>query len=400
MQSAPGALYRAEVPVEGVRRVIFSGAAGPGPGLLGYTSEEWKTHQFADAIIHPDDMPLLLQHRRDLASRGDATGEYRFRRKDGQYVWVRNTGHAVFAPDGSHYVTGYIVDISREKDQAARLAQAQHLLGLGQLASGVGHELGQPLSVISLAAETAKAALAKGEAGAPVVQEKLDRIVAMTERAGTIIDNMRDLASGEPTGSAPVRVADCVADAVDMTRERLAAAAVELVVDLPPELPAVRLQPTLFQQVIVNLIGNACDAYRDTPGDGPRTLRIVGRTHDGQILLRIEDRAGGLAPDAIDHVFEPFFTTKSPGLGTGLGLSLSYAFVRRAGGTMSVHNENGGAVFEITLPLPNADPPQPSGRPEPSGTPAAGDGRETAAVPPVQPCQVHCQPPPAAPILC
>ena len=366
VHSAPGALYRAEVPVEGVRRVIFTGTAGPGPGLLGYTSEEWKTHQFADAIIHPDDLPLLLQHRRDLARKGDATAEYRFRRKDGGYVWVRNTGHAVYAPDGSYHVTGYIVDISAEKNQADKLAQAQHLLGLGQLASGLGHELGQPLMVISVAAEVAKSALREGASGIPKAEERLDRIVAMTVRAGMIIDNMHDLARGTSTEVMRVRLPDCLAEAVDMARDQLEAAAVNAIVDVPADLPEVRLKPGLFQQVIVNLIGNACDAYGDTSKDGPRTVRIVGYSAKGQVILRVEDRAGGLPADVIGRVFEPFFTTKGPRGGTGLGLSLCYAIVRQAGGTMSVHNESAGAVFEIVLPIAQPDPPDLTEIPQPA----------------------------------
>ncbi len=367
VHSAPGALYRAEVPREGTRRVIFSGGdGGSGAGLLGYTSEEWKTREFADAIIHPDDRPLLLQHRLDMARQGDASGEYRFRRKEGGYAWVRNTGHAVFEPDGSHHITGYIVDISREKEQAAQLAQAQHLIGLAQLASGVGHELGQPLMVISVAAEAAKAALQRGAAGVPVVAEKLERIVAMAARAGTIIDSMHDLARGTPTEAMPIYLPDCLAEAVDMARERLDAADAKAIVDVPVDLPEVRLQPALFQQVIVNLIGNACDAYRDTSADDPRTVRIVGYPARDQVVLRVEDRAGGLPADVIGRVFEPFFTTKGPRGGTGIGLSLCYSIVRQAGGTMSVHNENAGAVFEIVLPIAQPDPPAQTQIPQPA----------------------------------
>ena len=84
------------------------------------------------------------------------------------------------------------------------------------------------------------------------------------------------------------------------------------------------------------------------------------------VILRIEDRAGGLSPDVIGRVFEPFFTTKGPRSGTGIGLSLCYAIVLQAGGTMSVHNESGGAVFEVALPIAQPDIPAQPKIPQPA----------------------------------
>ena len=108
----------------------------------------------------------------------------------------------------------------------------------------------------------------------------------------------------------------------------------------------------LFQQVLINLIGNACDAYMDTrhPETDGRTIRIEAQTDSGQIRLQVMDQAGGVHPDMIGHIFEPFFTTKGPDKGTGLGLAVCYGIVRQAGGRLSVRNEAGGAVFEILLP--------------------------------------------------
>ena len=151
-----------------------------------------------------------------------------------------------------------------------------------------------------------------------------------------------------------------------MARERLEVATAHVIVDVPADLPTVRLQPMLFQQVIVNLIGNACDAYQDTKKDGLRTVRIAGRVVRDHVILRIEDRAGGLSPDVIGRVFEPFFTTKGPRSGTGIGLSLCYAIVLQAGGTMSVHNESGGAVFEVALPIAQPDIPAQPKIPQPA----------------------------------
>ena len=353
-RTGPGALYRAELRPDAPSRMKFR-VSNPNM-LLGYEDMEWTVPGFLRSIAHPDDAEQLQRFKTELMRNGAAVAEYRLRHKDGHYVWRRNVGNAVRQEDGSYVVSGYTMDITAEKQQAAKLEQARKMLSLGELASGVGHELGQPLMAINLAAEAGKLVLAQTSPGTRQAQEKFDQILAMTERAGKIIDMMRTLSHREMQATVWTRLSDIVADAVMTLQDRLNREGIRIQTNIPADLPQVLVPPLLFQQVLINLINNACDAYENIKAANAdqQTIQIDGTVSDGHISLRVRDQAGGVPPDVIDHVFEPFFTTKRPGKGTGLGLSICYGIVRQAGGTLSVHNEANGATFEVTLPL-NSD---------------------------------------------
>jgi PAS domain S-box-containing protein len=350
-QNGPGVLYRVEALENGAGRLAF--ITGGKPEFLGHKVEAWVTKGFAKSLVHPADAERFRQLNLDRICNGGKTTEFRMRHADGHYAWIRDTAGVARQEDGTYSITGYAMDVSAEKEQAATLEHAQRLLSLGDLASGVGHELGQPLAAISLAAGSGMMALERGASGIKLAQEKLDHIARMTDRAGAIIENMRLLGRQEAQATAWTQLSDCVAQALGMVQERLDREQVAVSMDVPRALPAVLLAPLLFQQVLINLIANACDAYlhADTPATGAKTIKIEARAGEDQVTLRITDRAGGIPPDIIGRIFEPFFTTKGPNRGTGLGLSVCYGTVRQAGGLLSVYNECGGAAFEITLPL-------------------------------------------------
>ena len=123
-----------------------------------------------------------------------------------------------------------------------------------------------------------------------------------------------------------------------------------LTTDLPDGLPHVAGAPIPMEQILINLLSNAVDAYGPSDNPRPREIAIVGRHHAGQVALQVRDKAGGIPAPVLPRLFEPFFTTKPPGKGTGLGLSLVFGAVVDMGGTITAHNEDGGAVFEVTLP--------------------------------------------------
>ena len=348
-KSGPGAIYWAQALSNGTSRLLFF--AGSEAGFLGYSDEEWITEGFPLSIVHPDDVGRYRRRIPQTIRSGPRTDEYRLRHKDGHYAWVRNSAVLSRREDNTVWISGYALDVSAEKEQAERLEQAQRMLSLGELASGVGHELGQPLAAISLAAMGTVMALERGSASMEWIQEKLHRILRMSERAGAIIDNMRVFGRKEAQNTAWTRLPKMVSDAVAMLQDRLEQEAIQIRLDLPEDLPAVLVPPVMFEQVLINLIANACDAYGSTTGNSPRIISIEGQASDTEIRLRVRDQAGGVPADVIGHVFEPFFTTKGPNRGTGLGLSVCYGIVRQAGGTLSVQNEDGGAVFQITLPL-------------------------------------------------
>ena len=356
-RSSPGSLYRTELRKNGRHRVLYRICNDR--MNLGYAESSWLEPGFVRSILHPDDLPIYDQFTAKLFHDTDAVAEYRLQHKDGNYIWRRDTAAAMAPGDEVSIVSGYALDITTKKEQAAKLDQARRMLSLGELASGLGHEIGQPLMAISLAAENAIMDLDQDRPNVSGAMRRLDMIASLTSRAGAIIDNMRSFGRKESQATVLTRLSDIVADALDTVRGRLAQERIEAVVDVQPSLPPVVVPPLLFQQVLINLIANACDAYRDSRAPDtaePRKVWIVGKTDTGRILLQIRDRAGGIPPEMIDRVFEPFFTTKGAVSGTGLGLSVCYAIIRQAGGLLSVRNETDGAVFEISLPLAATSP--------------------------------------------
>ncbi len=240
---------------------------------------------------------------------------------------------------------------ARERERAAQLAQASKLAQLGELATGVAHELNQPLTAITLAAQNALKQVERGAVNQETLAARLDRIVQMARRASTVIDHMRVFGrmGGEPSG--PIAIAAAVRGARDLLAFKLQRQHIVVEEVLPPDLPPVIGQAVPLEQVLVNLIGNACDAYGVAEEDDPaRVVTVTAALEGDRVTLRVHDAAGGIPLDVLPRIFAPFFTTKPVGQGTGLGLSISYGIITDMGGTLAADSADGTTTFTITLP--------------------------------------------------
>jgi PAS domain S-box-containing protein len=347
-RAGPGALYRLALASDGTRRLLF--LADIGRAYLGFTYEEARAPGFFQAVLHPADLAAYEAGIAALRRDGEATMEYRLQDRDGTFRWIRDTCVVTEARKGKLLISGYCSEITREKEQAEQLEQAQRLLSLGEMASGLAHELNQPLAAISLAAENGKILLTRGAAALPAASEKFGRIASLAERAAAIIESMRVFGRADAPPPVLLNLADTVRDALGVMRARLERERIAVVFNVPDLLPQVTAVPVLLQQVVINLIVNACDAYRTSETIEPRRQIDIALWADpATVWLEVADRAGGIPPETLARVFEPFFTTKSHG-GTGMGLAVSYGIVRQLGGSITAHNRLGGAVFQIGLP--------------------------------------------------
>jgi PAS domain S-box-containing protein len=344
----PGALYRLSVAADYTRKLIFLGenftkfTGLPVASLLG---DGFPTDRFDRTL-----MPAPDKRSRETLERGSFMHEYRFRHAAGHWIWLLDSAAVVARhPDGGYDTVGYLTDITREKEMAAQVAQAGKMAVLGEMATGMAHELNQPLTAISMAAENGLALLPDGLPKADKARGKFVRITEQALRAGAIIDHMRIFGRREGNPAALVSLVDAVEGVRLILQSRLRLDGVLLDVDLPPDLPPVPGASLQVEQVLVNLLMNACDAYRDADPAVERRIRISARAEDARVCLLVADSAGGIRDPS--RVFEPFYTTKEVGQGTGLGLSISYGIIADLGGHLSVRNEAGGAVFEIDLPV-------------------------------------------------
>jgi histidine kinase len=255
-----------------------------------------------------------------------------------------------------------ISDITQRLETEQQLIQASKMATLGEMATGVAHELNQPLSVIKTASSFSIKKLNKGE---PIGEETLNNLLfkidSNVDRATKIINHMRQFARKSDLDFEKVQVNDVMKSAFEIFSQQLILRGIEVVWDLEPKLPKINADPSRLEQVFINILINARDAIEDRwgPGDSETAVKkIVLKTrHKGnKIISEVCDSGMGI-PDAIrDKIFEPFFTTKEVGKGTGLGLSISYGIIKDCGGSIRVNpNIPEGACFIIQFPVPPKD---------------------------------------------
>ncbi|CUH78037.1 Sensor protein FixL [Tritonibacter multivorans] len=246
-------------------------------------------------------------------------------------------------------------DITDLRQSENQLIQASKLATLGEMATGIAHELNQPLGVIRMAATNCVKRIDRGKGDFDYLRSKLERMGEQTERASQIINHMRIFgreASGEQT---PFDLRDSLTEVASLARAQLQTLDIGLRVSVPEDVDATVLgERVIFEQVLLNLISNGRDAIEarklaEGSNEGRITIDAEFGTPDGHVLT-VRDTGGGIPEAVMDKLFEPFFTTKEPGKGTGLGLSISFGTIRDMGGVISATNEGEGACFRIVLP--------------------------------------------------
>ncbi|MGG5810993.1 sensor histidine kinase, partial [Falsiroseomonas sp. CW058] len=331
----------------------FAHVGDNAPAILGWDAEALLRGGDWRPLMAAPDAARQATFLEEALAAGGGRREFRLRRPEGGWIWVRDSLR-VLEPraDGSAEMVGCVADLSEERTVQAGAQENARLAALGEMATGLAHELNQPLAVMSLAAENAMRALQRrGPAALPDVQERLGRISQQARRARDIVEHLR--AFGHPAEGAlePVPPGSAVEGAVLLTNAALRAAGIAVTVDLPHDLPRVMARLTALEQALVNLLLNARDAIEQRRGEGtpPGQVRIAARRQGGRVLLTVADNGGGIPETAMDRLFEPFFTTKPPGQGTGLGLPAVHAAMRSFGGTVAAANSDEGAVFTLSF---------------------------------------------------
>lgn len=369
--------------------------------VLDYKPEEmvadpsfWFDH------LHPDDVPAIFSSFALIFTEGQQAYEYRFRARDGRYLWMHDTLRLIRDADGNPLeVVGSLTDITDRKlmeealqkkgeeqqqlinqlqEAQAQLLQSEKMASIGQLAAGIAHEINNPIGFINSnmgalrayvdtlceladsidqtvrslpGQDDLKANIVKlkkqadyeflKEDVAELVRESLDGL----KRVKDIVQALKDFAH---IGETDWQYADLHAG-IDSTLT-IASNEFKYKATIKKEygkLPPVKCLASQLNQVFMNLIVNAAHAIRE---NGVITIR-TGCENDW-VWVEIGDNGCGIPPEILNRIFEPFFTTKAVGKGTGLGLSLSYNIVTKHGGRIEVASEPGqGARFTVHLPV-------------------------------------------------
>ena len=343
----PGVLYRVAIDEGCIKLMSVRG----NPRRLAQTPDVDETSERAvRRLLEQPATQVMLTSFAAGAERAINTIDVRVETSNSTQRWLRNSVRIVNRDGGAVDLAGYICDVTPEREEQLRAKAMETLVTLGKLATGMAHELNQPLASICFIAENAQALLRREMIDRGAVESKLKKIVTESLRASKLINHMCLFARNEVAALQPVSFNDVVGDALELLAPRLRDFAVNL--NMPPDLPVVVGSPIPLEQVVINLLCNAMDSYETVSGSQvstPRVLAITGGFDDEYVNITVADRAGGIPEAILSRIFEPFFTTKLPGKGTGLGLALCLSTITDMGGQLNVRNENGGAVFHLRL---------------------------------------------------
>jgi len=250
-------------------------------------------------------------------------------------------------------------DITKRLKAEQQLIQASKMATLGEMATGVAHELNQPLSVIKTAGTFLLKKAQNNEAvKGNIMITMCEEIDGQVDRAAKIINHMREFGHKSEVTRKPVQVNIPLEKAFELFNRQLELREIEVIKTFEKELPMIMADSNRLEQIFINLLINARDAIEGCiatdAADSRNRKTIWLRTYSAKdgVCIEVEDSGGGISPQVSDKIFEPFFTTKKVGKGTGLGLSISYSIVQDYEGTIRVVNgEQGGARFIIRFPF-------------------------------------------------
>jgi two-component system, NtrC family, sensor kinase len=270
-----------------------------------------------------------------------------------------------------------VEDVTEQRIMEAQLIQNDKMASIGQLVSGVAHELNNPLTSIAGLTEL----LLERELHPDVPREHLRVIHDQADRAGRIVRNLLTFARKGVPEKTPVDLNDVAARTALLIVYEMQLHGIELEQALSPDPVLVLGDRHELQQVLLNLITNAVQAVSGLPPGARRQIAITTTREDGQAILRVRDTGPGVAPQHASALFTPFFTTKAAGQGTGLGLSLSYGLVKAHDGELTYEPPpDGGAEFRVALPLYEAPADLPALQPSGPGEPTPRAGRRVLVV--------------------
>jgi len=327
--------------------------------MLAYSAEELTGREIA-ALTHPDGRQVCAKGSQQVLRGAVAasTWENRYLRKDGQIVWARVTATAVRDQQGKiMYGLAMIENVTQRKQAEERaeklrqqLAHLARVETMGEMATGIAHELNQPLAAVVMRAEAAAHRLQMGREGSK--QEQIDVLRGIADegyRAGQIIRRMRDFIKKAEPRRSTVDLTDVVAEVLTLVRSDLRLAGITLTADVDPDLPHIMADRIQLQQVLLNLIRNAMEAI-DAAGSGDHALSVRVRARDESLEIAVSDTGCGIPDGGLDQLFERYFTTKPGGL--GMGLAISRSIVEAYGGRIwATQNADRGATFTFTLPI-------------------------------------------------
>ena len=323
---------------------------------FGRSLEEMKSWATSDAV-HAEDLPRIAEiFQRSLASGAPFHYELRLRRFDGEYRWFDNRGVPTREKSGRiarWYILGTDIEDRKQAEASlqtvqAELAHASRVMTLGQLTASIAHEVNQPIGSARNYAGAALNFLDRDPPKLGEVRNALSRTVAAVDRAGGIIDRIRDQIKKAPPRNGRFDLNRAIEEVIGLAQSMIIENGVSVQSRLASGMAPVHGDRVQLQQVVLNLILNAVEAMSSLEADERELLISTDQSEASGTLVAVRDSGPGIDPTHLELVFEAFYSTKS---GMGMGLSICKSIVAAHGGRLwAAASEPRGALFQFTLP--------------------------------------------------
>jgi PAS domain S-box-containing protein len=324
--------------------------------LTGYTREELLQLRFVNICpIVRDKESQIAEDPSQLKKVFTTHGNVPIQRKDNNIIMAEGTSSEMSYAKG-RTLQVFLREVTERRRLEQQLRQAEKLSALGQLISGVAHELNNPLAVISGYSQL----LVMRPNLDPKTHSDLVKVQHESERASKIIQNFLTFARKQPLEKSNVNINTLLESSLDLMDYDLRASGVGLAREFHSQMPDVFADPNQLEQVFLNIIKNAIQSMEGSPLE--KMLMVRTLSTEAHVKMVFIDRGTGIAESLLGKIFDPFFTTKEVGRGTGLGLSISYSIIKEHSGTIyAQNNAEGGSTFTIELPISHvkSGPPQP-----------------------------------------
>jgi two-component system cell cycle sensor histidine kinase/response regulator CckA len=327
--------------------------------LLGLASAAQGVGRLITDFLHPDDRERAGMRIRKLLQTGglDERAEYRSIDERGEEHTVEISSIPI-EYQGGPAVLAFARDVTERKRMETKLLEADRLTALGVLSAGVAHEINNPLAYVLLNLEYLKRELPKAAADPSRIESLMVRVQDAchgADRVASIVRDLRTFARGEETARQPVSLESVIEAAVNIaypemrTRARLERRY--------QTVPAVDGNAGRLEQVFLNLLLNAAQAFEADLEGAENLIRVTLRAEGQQVIAEVSDNGPGISQELLGRIFDPFFTTKPVGVGTGLGLPICRGIVQTHGGEISVESKPGaGASFRLSFPASKLSP--------------------------------------------
>jgi len=281
-----------------------------------------------------------------------------FKRKDGRTFYVNLHIRPVTFLE-KNYIIVTTPDVDDHVQRETQLIQASKMATLGTMASGIAHEINQPLNVIQVCSDYLMKVIGKGGDELPKddIREMAREIQQNVKRAAQTIRHMKDFSRQSAVRSSRLNINDPIRDVFKILGQQLRVHDIDVVLDLSQELPLILADHNRLEQVFMNLVDNAKDTLDESgkmeeSDQRRKEIRIASFVLGDRVVATVTDNGMGMSDDVKDKLFEPFFTTKDVGKGTGLGISISYGIVKDYKGTIDVESvPMEGTTFTLTFPI-------------------------------------------------